>query len=231
MKERPILFTGDMVHAILEGRKTMTRRVIKPQPVRSVTDWTMDAEEGEAAIYRGWPHWLEASRGRNKRDAGELTPRKIACPYGQPGDRLWVRETFCPTVGGCEEPAIYQASYEEGKHLFEPYWRPSIFMPRALSRILLEVTAVRVERVQDIGEEDARAEGIAPNWVGDLKGWNPEEHGFLGTPLPDPDSEEAYYRTGREAFAELWNSINAKRGYGWDANPWVWVINFRRVMA
>jgi hypothetical protein len=93
---------------------------------------------------------------------------------------------------------------------------------------MLRVMDVRVEGVQDTTEEDARAEGVPPNWCGDIKGWDPEEHGYLGT-INDETEDEGYFRTAREAFRELWDSINAKRGCGWDTNPWVWVIGFERV--
>jgi hypothetical protein len=193
VKEHPILFSAPMVRAILEGRKTMTRRVVSP---RIVNNW--DGPRGQGDIDAGYP-FVET------RDGPYVSAIKI-CPYGQPGDRLWVRETFCPTAGECEIPAIYRASYEE-EHLFEPYWKPSIFMPRALSRILLEVTSVRVERVQDITRVDAMAEGI------------------------EDKSIDGLWMSPESRFAELWDSINAKRGYGWDVNPWVWGIEFRRVAA
>lgn len=186
MKERPILFSGEMVRAILEGRKTMTRRVIKPQP------------------------------------AGEwAAPGKTACPYGQPGDRLWVRETWRKT-NWTDEPnrgewRVFWRATEKEDSRNNGLWRPSIHMPRWASRILLEVVSVRVERVQDISEEDARAEGVEwqnerPCWVNylDREDWSP---------------------TARDSFRTLWDSINAKRGYGWDANPWVWVVEFKKIEA
>lgn len=98
MKDQPILFSGPMVRAILDNRKTQTRRPVKPQPARIVSDWSQDAEPGERVIYRGWPHRLEESRGRNKSAAGELYPRKLKCPYGVPSDLLWVKETLVRTV-------------------------------------------------------------------------------------------------------------------------------------
>jgi len=190
MKEHPILFSGPMVRAILEGRKTMTRRVACP-PGYNLTDY-------------GLAH----------------------CRYGQPGDRLWVRETWA--AGACADmlnPSALSRKtwlidngglwYEaDGAAPLTPIspkgkTRPSIFMPRWASRILLEVTSVSVERVQDISETDAKAEG-AP-WLG---------AGFLAK-LGDGSYREGFY--------DLWDSINAKRGYGWDANPWVWVVKFKRI--
>ena len=194
MKEHPILFSGEMVRAILDGRKTMTRRVIKPQPV-SIP---------EAKVAHA--NWIMQNR---------------TCPYGQPGDRLWVRETWKPTRASCaiatgiDGPGTYvryraDDSRRTVAHSMkcrgadrEP-WHPSIFMPRWASRITLEITEVRVERVQDITEEDAKAE--AP-------------------PFPFDYTPASY----RSLFRALWDSLNAKRGYGWAANPWVWVISFKRV--
>jgi hypothetical protein len=181
MSEKPILFSGPMIRAILEGRKTMTRRVIVPQPT----------------AFRF---------GRPVKGDGESV-RELKCPYGQPGDRLWVRETWSRDPSG--DSVFYRAGspgYAGSWITGTPVdaWRPSIFMPRALSRILLEMTAVRVERVQDISEEDAKAEGS-----------------------PWEDCWMSY----RQSFEALWNSINASRGYGWDANPWVRAIEFKVLAA
>lgn len=172
MSERPILFNGEMVRAILEGRKTQTRRVVKQLDLIQDTDP---------------PAFRDAY--------GDWHPTVSRSPYGQPGDRLWVRETW--SLHDTDNPA-YKAGASEGE--LEYYrWHPSIHMPRKFSRITLEVTGVRVERVQEITPEDAKAEGI--------------EH--LYAP--------------RNAFANLWNSINAKRGYSWESNPWVWVVDFTRI--
>lgn len=175
MKKRPILFNGEMVRAILAGRKTQTRRVVKPQPHNP-----------------GLQAWLE-----------EVSDGFIRSPYGVPGDRLWVRETW-----NCIETGIktqrqdwvrYRAT--DGEEL---YWKPSIFMPRWASRITLTITGVRVERVQDISSDDCRAEGLTP----------------------DSEISLLWRENIRDKYRDLWNSINAKRGYGWDTNPWVWVISF-----
>ena len=187
MKERPILFSGAMVRAILGGRKTQTRRVIKPQP---------------AATERGRP-WCSME---------DLLAR---CPYGQPGDELWVRETFAYID---EKHVIYRASegieVEEvlGRKLHS--YKPSIHMPRWASRIQLRVTGVRVERVQEITDEDVVAEGID---IG--KAPYPEDQPMLRD--FDVDFETA--------FRDLWDSINAKRGYSWKSNPWVWVVTFAKI--
>lgn len=135
------------------------------------------------------------------------------CPYGAPGDRLWVRETFL-AVGGVKSPKrriVYKSTNGLDGHpeWLSPAWAPSIHMPRNASQITLEVVSVRVEMVRDITEADAKAEGAVPHEY---------YEGAGGEPF-----------TYREAFEDLWNSINEKRGHGWDVNPWVWVVEFRRV--
>lgn len=184
MADRPILFSGPMVRAILGGRKTQTRRVVKNQPVQSRTD---------PAVF-GW--WAEDGCMIPTFDAdGDEGP---VCHYGVPGDRLWVRETF---NNDWTDHVIYRAdggSAVEAGWPREPKWRPSIFMPRAACRLVLEVTAVRVERLQQIREADVHAEGCQL-----------------------VQGEDARWHYG-----SLWNSLNAKRGFGWDTNPWVWVIEF-----
>ena len=199
-KERPILFSGDMVRAILDGRKTMTRRVVKiaqhPQ-----------AERVQHFEGLRWD-WL-------RYDGLRLSTFK--CPFGKTGDRLWVRETFRlsdPNDCACYEPCrcrsgqpMYRA--DGHYHDMEYKWKPSIHMPRWASRITLEITDIRVERLQDINEEDAEAEG-APLELGVL------ERTILGA--------KARYRSG---FVRLWESINGPGS--WDANPWVWCVSFKRV--
>jgi len=205
MKERPILFSGEMVRAILDGRKTMTRRVIKPQPPIS---WDVcEPVEHTSGVFCFYRSSDTDFHGYKK------------CPYGQHGDRLWVKETWSqfaprpkPGDGVPENACIdYRADYSasalrrgldsDGDPYKPPSWRPLIHMPRWASRINLEVVSVRVERVQDISEDDARAEGIS-NPLGSL---------------------------ALNIFPSLWDSINLKRGYGWDTNPWVWVIEFKRL--
>ena len=193
MKERPILFSAPMVRALLAGTKTQTRRVIKPQ---HLAFFNQDA----AAMLSDW----------NERPL----------PYGQTGDRLWVREAWGLHAygddtdwlkGGCtamdldDHVIAYRADWgplQDGCH-----WRPSIHMPRHASRITLEVTGVRVERLRDISAADALAEGI-PNTSGEI--WR------------DADT-----LTVINDYKDLWESINGPGS--WDANPWVWVIEFRRV--
>ncbi|MFA5324307.1 MAG: hypothetical protein WC373_16650 [Smithella sp.] len=192
MKERPILFSGEMVRAILAGRKTQTRRVVKPQP-----------------------KWIADPNIPFKTD--DANPKGIIkCPYGQPGNFLWVRETWATwsslnhlaPSGIRPKPALeYKAdgclTISGGKIADRGKWRPSIHMPRWASRITLEITDVRVERVQDISEYDAECEGAE-------------------TASP----KEATGARFRPAFHDLWDSINAKRGLGWNANPWIWCLTF-----
>lgn len=204
MKEHPILFSAPMVHAILEGRKTMTRRVVDMRR-------------------HGWPLREGVTPEEHAADIAAVIS---LCPYGQPSDRLWVRETWDfrswerDTVrisygaGGLQEDRVPPSRWNPTVYNYER-WRPSIHMPRWASRLSLEVTAVRVERLQDISEEDARAEGAD-------KGFEMDVAEFVtGKPIKNET-----YRTG---FRLLWDSINAKRGYGWGSNPWVWVVEFKKV--
>lgn len=198
MKERPILFSGPMVRAILEGRKTQTRRVVKhKQPLFEA------------------PHSFKAYQTTEGVFGFESYDETVRCPYGQPGDRLWVRETWayshqCEHYNHLHErndSFIYRATNEA---CGPKKWRPPIHMPRWASRITLEVTGVRVERVLDISEEDARDEG-PPDIFNDTWPTIAEYH-----PI--------------DAFRTLWNSINGnKPGRSWDDNPWVWVIEFKRI--
>ena len=155
MREHPIIFSGEMVRAILAERKAQTRRVIKPQP------------KGPCFIGQG--------------------------PYGQLGDRLWVKETFAG-----KKDVVYKATNKDN---IRYSWKSSIFMPRWASRITLEITDVRVERLQDITLDDIHAEG---SLIAD-------EQGAAGW------------------YMDLWDFLNAKRGFGWETNPFVWVISFKRI--
>ena len=196
-----------MVQAILDGRKTQTRRAVKPQPA------------GE--IRRGEPdfnHWIDTKywERQNQKENRGIGTRGFACTYGQPGDRLWVRETWMDLQGtgieivtGSRERYAYGADTLRGSYgddqrkCYGLKWRPSIHMPRAASRITLEITSVRVERLQDISEADAIAEGVRNS-------------------LHLPGG-----RFARENFEHLWWTINGDGS--WESNPWVWVIEFKRV--
>lgn len=217
VKERPILFSGAMVRAILSGQKTQTRRVIKPQP--EVTEKRL-RETG------GWVEGETLSQHVNEAWQAGFIP--VECPYGQPGDRLWVREAF-HSYHWDQPRAVYRAdgerqrvrtqieSYEVGR------WKPSIHMPRWACRIVLEIVSVRVERLQDISEEDAEAEGI----LADSFEYGGQQY-FRDYRLTDAEaSTQPALTCPRESFRSLWESINGQES--WQANPWVWVVEFRRV--
>jgi hypothetical protein len=198
-KERPILFSGPMVRAILDGRKTQTRRVVKSLlGVGKVTEF----DKSETL---GWDYTFRDKRDRwNDLSLSQLVER---CRHGKPGDRLWVREAFrlAPLGNGPRDefgrPAVTHFRSTDS-HLFPNVkWKPSIHMPRWASRITLEVTGARVERLNDISRGDAMAEGC-------------------------PHSNLAYGQNPCDWFHELWESINGPES--WAANPWVWVIEFRK---
>lgn len=208
VKERPILFSGPMVRAIIDGRKTQTRRVIKPQPecidhdVWKLKDGSILTTQ-ETAEYLF--HEVYGTHG---------TPYGSLWPNG--GDRLWVRETFRPIETGMNAGSWDYRADDPGASGkgFMP-WKPSIFMPRAASRITLEITDVRVERLNEISEADAKAEGIEP--FGDRDWWYSGELRKLGQRTTNPVW----------AFQSLWESINGKDS--WAVNPWVWAITFKKV--
>lgn len=209
MKERPILFSAPMVLAILSGQKTQTRRVMKPQPGND----------------NRIPFPGKKNLVINVREP-ELAG---LCPHGQPGDRLWVRET-CGNVtnkdGGVGE-MIYRADVLEGGRSI--CWTPSIHMPRTASRITLEVTAVRVERLQEMLETDALSEGLTAITKDSgitYKFGIPDRDGLPG--IDDYGWPWAEWElSARTAYRKLWDGIYEKSGLGWDVNPWVWVIEFR----
>ena len=234
MRERPIIFSAPMVCAILEGRKTHTRRVIKPQP-RLNWAYRLTAEFKTVQV---------STMGVHDRVF-------IKCPYGQVGDRLWVREAFCETdwkpgtSGFPADPATgfiiaYRADYPDWPTRpfpapWDPNWKPSIFMPHWASRITLEIAGIRVERVQEISEQDCLAEGIQipvekvqdPPVIGLLRLTGQYPPGSYMDIGPEAASKE--HKWLRAHHASLWDSHNAKRGFGWAANPWVWVIEFKRI--
>ena len=200
MKEKPILFSGPMIRAILANTKTQTRRIFKPDRM------TWDAN-GRYTTY--------AMRGGelSTTGSGPFKPSSWLhyCPYGQPGDRLWVRESFArvPTACGSED-IVFAADYQDGSDRAAGVrYTPSIHMPRAVSRITLEITSVRVERLQDIDLADALAEGISDTGALILDSAGNEQ----GGPIAE--------------YAVLWEQINGPGS--WAANPWVWVIEFRRL--
>lgn len=215
MRERPILFTGPMVRAILEGRKTQTRRAIKPQPVVSDRNPPIDGTPGDVFIapdffpeadVRGGVFAVCTSLGIYRCMGSQEFAAKH-CPYGVPGDRLWVREAVrCfEWMDGGETSVEYVASpgvfHPDAEWVWKRESLPGMFMPRGLSRVTLTITDVRVQRLQDISTRDCWAEGIP------------------SSPDVDPVHE----------FQELWCDINGASS--WDANPWVWAITFNRAEA
>ena len=200
MKERPILFSAPMVRALLAGTKTQTRRAMKPQPTEFVGGPGVTLQDGSPAPLIPLD------------DSVEPYGREIACPYGKPGDRLWVRETWHDASSSLHSCALYRA---DGIDLHWDKWTPSIHMPRWASRITLEITSVRVERLQEISIEDAKAEGA----------WGPDDS--IVQKVADYFGTDIFSANPRKAFQMLWESINGPDS--WAANPWVWAIEFRRV--
>lgn len=215
MKERPILFSAPMVRAIRDGRKTQTRRVVKPQPPEWVDRFGYTCFTPKGSI---------SGRG-NYKDHGPCE-KFFKCPYGIKGDRLWVRETFANLALETWEPVLaYRA---DGEMTLPPgvRWRPSIHMPRWASRLTLEITGVRVERLQGIGEEDALSEGMSSvrNHEFDLRHWPEWRREFDAACAAGikPPLGPGFTQT----FQALWGDINGAAS--WQANPWVWVVEFRR---
>lgn len=206
MRSRPILFSTEMMQALLTGRKTQTRRVVKPQPM------LQGRSDDRVKIYqRGDSNLWEVKD--NLSSDGFSSLNSFKCVYGKPGDVLWVRETWMQAIRDFE----YKADHPNDAHRF--LWKPSIHMPKAACRILLRITNVRVERLQDIGRQDALREGIQER-----------------VELEDTPHERTYYQykfggptflSAVEAFAGLWKFINGSDS--WDANPWVWVVEFERI--
>jgi hypothetical protein len=221
MKERPVLFNGEMVRALLDGRKTETRRPIKPQPIMMDSGvWYPSNQPGDTRNRTGLHYANEEHMRRGM-------PVDFS-PWGQPGDKLWVRETFVlentddvpdgvphqiePGEWGTEIYPHYRATEPEPhivpEGLEDPYddrtrWSPAVFMPRWACRIVLEITSVKVERLQEMGENEAIAEGATPGAI---------EHHL-------------------SVFAREWDALYAKRGLGWNDNPWIWVVAFRHLSS
>ena len=195
---KPILITDEMVRSTLDGRKTQTRRLVKPQPELRASRISFSFRRGKSFCDLPYPIPSDSTLCRHSSD----------CPFGQVGDRLWVRETWrvssdydsdrvseLPNELSVEYYADKKAEYLLGKK------RPARFMPRWASRITLEITDIRIERLQEITEEEARAEGFFAHDVMSAVYW----------------------------FYEAWDSLYARKGIRWNDNPWVWVITFRRV--
>lgn len=222
-KERPIIFSAPMVRAMLAGEKTQTRRAMKRQPDFDQQLHTVVGSSGFVYVMDNAPMLTYPEVRRVRWD----------CPYGQPGDRLWVRETFMDLQGtGVEyrpDPRgplhryAYQADTppgsrgDEARKEYGLKWKPSIHMPRHASRITLEITAVRVERLNDISESDCWAEGIEEVMYDFDDAAQIDMANRLGCCIEDV----------KPLYALLWERINGKGS--WDANPWVWVLDFKHV--
>lgn len=251
IRERPILMKGRLVNATLADLKTETRRAMNPQP-----------SEG----------WRPAAYGQvHRKHNGEVTDEEIGwgvtnewgdeayrCPYGKPGDRLYVRETWRPEMQETHGALSYGIRYRADDHVrwdsramarHDPErngWRPGIHLPKWASRLHLDTVDIVVERLQDITEEGALAEGVPrwansddianghyldrpldPMWCGRCRGEG--THEALGANGGVTYVDCAECDTPRKLFRNTWNSINEARGFGWDANPWLWVVKYRRI--
>lgn len=198
IKERPILFSAPMVRALLDGSKTQTRRALRIQP----PDWHLNV------FAVGREHYFHEGSAAHPGKCWPAYAKGVSCPYGQPGDRLWVREAWrtvaeADTLPPRDLTPAHRIWYEADA-LSQPgagRYRPPMFMPRWASRGLYEIISVRVERLQDISEADCIAEGCTAKHTTDAD-WS-----------------------ARQAYAVLWESING--GGSWTANPWVWAIEFK----
>lgn len=232
-KARPILFSGAMVRALLDGRKTQTRRIVKHPLLDDVPDTADVVHENprHAAPYLdsycGGAKTPDNPRGMTEwwcwwtRD--DRPCHQFKCPYGKPGDLLWARETWQALSFGDYQPTKHHVSDvrfaatdtlgSADKDVRGYSWRPAIHMPRWASRITLELTGVKIERLKDISEEDAKAEGCGPTIPDDVK-----DHPLAKHIGPNP----------RNHFAAVWERINGETGPGsWEDNPWVWALEFR----
>lgn len=192
-REIPILFTGPMVRAILEGRKTQTRRIITPEPIFDGYWWSHKgySVNGEQSFREGMPLFGK-------------------CPYGTVKDRLWVREAWSRIIVGNQIDYLYRADHHTGieKKNGDQKWKPSIHMPKVACRLMLEVTSVRVQRLLEITGRDVLAEGV--------------DNGFS-----NPTMGIRWENMQKMAFEKLWTTINGPDS--WKSNPFVWVIEFRRL--
>lgn len=224
-KERPILFSTPMVQAILNEKKTQTRRVVKPQPI-------VGLEKVTECLFL------------DQHTSG-IEPKVFKCPYGKPGDVLWVRETWAETTNVNDlspwpgrphlrtddiddrhtpwRAIIYRADGDwswcdaDGRSTDKSHWKPSIHMPKNAARIWLEITDVRVERLQDISWQDANREGMERDYDPD-DSHNVQWKNYMGGNTT---------RSEIRSFMTLWQSINGEQS--WNENPWVWVVEFKRI--
>lgn len=218
MNIRPILFSGPMVRALLDGSKTQTRRVVKPQPKHTDT-WTTLRDFGNGYAIECGPDYPDDHSDERH------------CPYGKPGDLLWVRETWRRAYAKTahSDGLVYRADKSRSLGMDEysdrHKWAPSIHMSRSLSRITLRITDVRVQRLQEIDEQDAQSEGV------DYQRCPRCGYSYLDCVIQMDHRlcPEASPRPAVPAFRELWESINGPGS--WDANPWVWELTFEVIQS
>lgn len=252
-KERPILFSGAMVKKILLGEKSQTRRIVKPQPKVTKCEF----EDGQRLRTPVFLYDYNHNPTYYKNDAEFIQEVFVhggaldKCPFGKVGDLLWVRETFQQVETPNGKAVFYKADerflginivemdgkefvglqkplaeiYPQGQYYGSEDFplKPSIFMPRWASRITLEITDIRVERLQEISESDAKSEGVEPP-MQSSKGWTELPVGHLHT-----NGFGVVWEGYVAGFKTLWDKINAKRGYSWQSNPFVWVIEFQKI--
>ena len=260
VKERPIIFSGEMVRAILDGKKTMTRRLVKGdiskyKHAHIIKQSSDKSREGKAYFYDEPVGCMV------------LSSQLVKCPYGKIGDRLWVREAYTVTGWNCDDGSVYIKYLADGHEQYfdnetdemecaidslvasvckeldkrkvpmlndeaydcsldrnKPRNRSPMLMPRFASRILLEITDIRVERLNDISEADALKEGIR-NYNFEMEDSPDTYVGY--THLQKDDGKSTLYKTPAIAFERLWDTLNAKKGYPWSSTPWVWAIEFK----
>lgn len=209
--ERPILFSTPMVQAILDGRKTQTRRIVKPQPLQHFR------KDDSVLIYERTPGNWEVKDKHSNDGFSRLDSFK--CPYGTVGDVLWVRETWCEAVideDGTSE-YFYKADFDDGSDIEAGLkYKPSIHMPKKACRIYLEITKIKIERLQNINESDADKEGVE---------FGRQTVVCMG--FKNYLSNEFGLGASTASFKTLWQSINGEQS--WESNPWVWVIEFKRI--
>lgn len=241
---KPILFNTEMVQAILNNRKGQTRRPVVPQPVVEGDEprWTYCMFSTIKGSEDKWHLDVLDPKGHQYTDRGcERNICAVKAPY-ETGEVLYVRETWTTHAYNnichkADDVLVYKADGDDWDEQYEGWrWRPSIHMPKWAARLFLKVKSVRVERVQDISELDARAEGVSP-----CRWYIPPDDPNEGYQLQNFTEDELVYLDGiglgcyrkadiswRNDFANLWNSVYEKRGNGWDANPYVWVTEFER---
>lgn len=213
VKQRPILFSTEMVRAILDDRKRMTRRIIKPQPVLSL-DNCKDREKLVNALEETENSLFWFFKGVPYANFPEgIEPY---CPYGKVGDILWVRERWNNIIDDQGKRIGYYHSTDTD---LNNKWKPSIHMPKEACRIFLQITDIRVERLQDISEEDAIAEGV------EGFGYIPDQ--ILYRDYQERNPKTRGYHKSSKSFQTLWESINGPDS--WNANSWVWVVSFERI--